>query len=113
VADRDPDRIALDLDRELPARAGRAPRRHVGTLPRGTRRVGIPLGGATPCACVYARNARSGCSFGCVWSERHGAQTAWLGLKPNRREPARTFKPSLQAGGHRFDPVTLHARRPR
>ena len=32
VADRDPDGVALDLDRELPARAGRAPRRHIGTV---------------------------------------------------------------------------------
>jgi hypothetical protein len=34
VADRDPDRVALGLDRELPARAGRTPRCHVGTVPR-------------------------------------------------------------------------------
>jgi hypothetical protein len=35
VADRDPDRVALDLYRELPARAGRAPRRHLGTVQPG------------------------------------------------------------------------------
>jgi mannose-6-phosphate isomerase-like protein (cupin superfamily) len=45
VADRDPDRVALDLDRELPARAGRTPRRHVGTVlhsyEKGARRARV------------------------------------------------------------------------
>jgi CRP-like cAMP-binding protein len=30
-------------------------------------------------------------------------------LAANLSERARTFAPSLQAGGHRFDPDTLHA----
>ena len=46
VADRDPDRVTLDLDRELPARAGRAPRRHVG---RGPRRLSRGRGSVLRC----------------------------------------------------------------
>ena len=67
MADRDPQRVAVDLHRELPARAGRTPRRHAVTVPRRpVRWRKVPLSGVF-LAC-YALFSSVVSASGSMWS---------------------------------------------